>query len=153
MLSPLESYNMPHPIGGRYVGGNMAMYNRAINEGGGLSAADQPKRHNFSRNFLGDRTHSTIDEQMTAGMYPASGLAAPPDGTYGIIEGVVAKAAQERGVLPANLQDVAWAGFKGVPGKPMIRHVNEAIARTSALTGTEQDEVLRRLILEAAPLF
>ena len=58
---PTNAYNMPHPVGGRYASGNMGMYDRAIAQGGGLSAAAQPKRFNFAGNFMG-HPGSTIDD-------------------------------------------------------------------------------------------
>jgi hypothetical protein len=35
----------------------------------------------------------------------------------------------------------------------MIRHVNEAIERTAQLTGQSAEEVVRRWIMEDAPLY
>lgn len=147
---PGASYKMPHPIGGRYVTGNMEMYDKVINQGQGLTAEGHPKRHNFSANFLGDRSRATIDEQMTMGMI---GKAAPPGGTYGILEDIMGQAAKERGVQPANFQDVAWAGFKGSEGKPMIRWVNEMVERTSRVTGKTPQEVLRGFIRGDMPMY
>lgn len=147
---PSAAYEMPHPIGGRYVTGNMAMYDKVLNQGAGLTTAGQPKRFNFSANFLGDRSRATIDEQMSQGM---AGINAPPQGAYGIMEGIVADEAAKRGVEPANFQDVAWAGFKNYEGKPMISEVNEMIERTSRLTGKTPEEVLRGFIRGNMPMY
>tara|TARA_R100000329_G_scaffold126669_1_gene105309 strand:- start:423 stop:1781 length:1359 start_codon:yes stop_codon:yes gene_type:complete len=154
MSPPGAAYEMPFPIGGRYVTGNMAMYDKVINQGKGLSAATTPKRFNFSANFLGDRSRATIDEQMTRGMTAAGPvLNAPPDGAYGIMEAIVGEEAAKRGVQPANFQDVSWAGFKDYEGKPMITEVNEMIERTARLTGKSPDEVLRGFITGNMPMY
>ena len=154
MSPPSAAYEMPYPIGGRYVTGNMAMYDKVINQGKGLTAADTPKRFNFSANFLGDRSRATIDEQMTRGMTSGGKpLNAPPDGAYGIMEAIVAEEAAKRGVQPANFQDVSWAGFKGYEGKPMITEINEMIERTSRLTGQTPEEVLRGFIRGNMPMY
>lgn len=149
---PSAAYEMPYPIGGRYVTGNMAMYDKVINQGKGLSAADTPKRFNFSANFLGDRSRATIDEQMTRGM-TGNKLNAPPSGAYGVMEAIVGEEAAKRGIQPANFQDVSWAGFKGYQGKPMITEVNEMIERTSRLTGASPEEVLRGFITGSMPMY
>jgi len=141
---PDAAYKMPVPIGGRYVTGNMKMFDKVINQGEGLTTAGQPKRFNFSANFLGDTSRATIDEQMTRGMTGGK-LNAPPSNAYGIMENIVADEAAKRGINPANFQDVSWAGFKGIEGKPMIQFVNEAIERTARLTGQTQDEVAKGL--------
>jgi len=47
---------------------------------------------------------------------------------------------------------VSWAGFKNAPGKPMISFVNEAIERTSQLTGLSP-EVVKDLYLKGMPLY
>mgnify|MGYP003352972190 CR=1 FL=1 len=46
------------------------------------------------------------------------------------------------------------AGAKGTKGKPMIQHVNEAIERTSRVTGMTPDEVVERsLVQRTSPLY
>lgn len=170
---PTNAYNMPHPIGGRYVSGNMKIYDKLINEGVGLTPGDYPKRHNFSANFLGDVDRATIDEQMTLGMYDGK-YKAPPNLTYGVIENVVADEAAKRGLSSANMQDVAWAGFKGraeaekrgiepgteeytqilqSQGKPMMQWFNEMIERTARVTGKSQDEVLEGFVRANMPMY
>lgn len=142
MEVPDAAYKMPVPIGGRFVTGNMQMFDRVANKGQALTAADQPKRFNFSSNFLGDRNRATIDEQMTAGMTGGQ-FNAPPQGSYGILEGIVHDEAAKLGIKPANMQDVSWAGYKNIQGKPMIQFVNEAIERTARLTGQTPEQVAR----------
>jgi len=170
---PTNAYNMPHPIGGRYVSGNMKIYDKLINEGVGLTPGDYPKRHNFSANFLGDVDRATIDEQMTLGMYDGK-YKAPPNLTYGVIENVVSDEAAKRGLSPANMQDAAWAGFKGraeaekrgiepgteeytqilqSQGKPMMQWFNEMIERTARVTGKSQDEVLEGFVRANMPMY
>jgi len=140
--TPDAAYKMPVPIGGRFVTGNMAMYDKVLRQNNPLTTAGQPKRHNFSANFLGDRSRATIDEQMTSNMTGGK-FNAPPQGTYGILEAIVGDEAAKRGLQAANMQDVSWAGFKGIEGKPMIQFVNEAIERTARLTGQTPDQVAR----------
>lgn len=149
---PKNAYSMPYPIGGRYASGNMAMYDKVINEGAGLQAAKTPKRFDFSANFLGHRDRATMDEQMMSAFDPK--LKAPPGDSYGVVEGVVHKLAKQQGVEPANFQDVTWAGLKGTTGKPMIQHVNEAIERTSRVTGKAPQDVVRdSLVRRTHPLY
>lgn len=148
---PAASYDFPFPIGGRYASGNMAMFDKLINKGVGLTTAN-PKRFNFSANFLGDTKRSTIDEQMSGLFMP--GMAIPPGDSYGVFEGALGARARERAVDPANYQDVAWAGGKllktpnFVP-KPMIQITNEAIERTARVTGKDPDEVLFEALVRA----
>ena len=148
---PANTYNLPYPIGGRYAAGNISMYDKVINQGKGLSAYDNPKRHNFAGNFMGHRNISTIDEQMSGGFKP--GMAVPPGDSYGILEGTIADLARQNGVQPANFQDVAWAGLKGTNGKPMMQQVNEMIERTSRVTGQTPQEVLKGFITKTKPMY
>lgn len=149
---PTAAYEFPYPIGGRFASGNMAMYDKVINQGAGLQAAKTPKRFDFSANFMGHRDRATIDEQMSGGFRP--GLLVPPGDSYGVFEKVVHDLAKKEGVQPANFQDVAWKGLKGVPGKPMIQHVNEAIERTARVTGKKPEEVVRdSLVRGTHPLY
>ena len=149
---PTGSVNFPHPIGGRYLSGNMAMADKVIMKENPLTATDQPKRFNFAANFMGDRDRATIDEQMSQ-LYE-KGLTSPPGASYGVMENVLGDVGRELGVRPANVQDVAWAGAKGVAGKPMMQHVNEAIERTSRVTGKSPRDVLRDSIIRAkSPLY
>lgn len=149
---PENSYDFPFPIGGRYAGGNMEMYDKVINQGRDFVAGETPKRFNFSANFQGHKNRATIDEQMSGGF--EKGLKAPPGDSYGVMEARVGKIAEENGVPPVEAQDVMWAGLKGTPGKPMIQHVNEAIERTSRITGLTPDEVLRNnLIRKMGPIY
>lgn len=141
---PAASYEYPYPIGGRYASGNMQMFDKVINNGNDLTASGQPKRFNFSSNFMGHRGNATIDEQMS-GLYDPA-LKAPPGDSYGVMQGILNDVAQGIGVQPVNFQDVAWAGAKGVPGNPMINHVNNAIYRTAKVTGQSQEDALRQII-------
>ena len=147
---PANAYNLPYPIGGRFASGNIGMYDKVINQGKGLSAAEQPKRFNFSGNFLGYRDKATMDEQMSS----AWNMLAPPKGTYGVFENVVQDLAKQRGIPAGNFQDVTWAGLKGSTGKPMMQHINEAIERTSRVTGKSPEDVVRdSLVKRTSPLY
>jgi hypothetical protein len=52
-----------------------------------------------------------------------------------------------------NLQGVAWAGYKGSEGYPMIRHVNEMIERTSRVNGRDPKDVLKGYIHRNMPMY
>jgi hypothetical protein len=143
------SYEMPFPIGGRYVTGNMAQYDKMIRNGGGVTPAN-PKRYNFSGAFQGNKTANTIDEQMSS----PYGMTMPPSGSYGHFQSALNSFAKDKGVDPRFYQEVAWAGLKGSEGKPMIEHVNESIERTSRLTGASPEEVVREgLVKRLRPMY
>jgi hypothetical protein len=153
----IPTYDLPFPIGGRYAAGNIAQYDKMLGSGAqGLTVAN-PKRFNFSANFLGDTKRATIDEQMS-GLFDPN-LAQPPGPSYGVFEQVLGDLASKYGVDPANFQDVAWAGakIKKTPKyrpKPMIEIVNEAIERTARLTGQDPDDVVQAAIVKAErPLY
>ena len=148
---PKNAYDLPYPIGGRFASGNMAMYDKVINQGAGLSAKETPKRFDFSANFLGDMNRATIDEQMMTGIYPA--LKAPAGDSYGVAEQVVKDLAAQYGVKPGNFQDVTWKGLKGVRGMPMIEHINQSIERTARITNQTPQEVLDAFIRRRAPMY
>jgi hypothetical protein len=154
---PAAGHEMPFPIGGRYVTGNMEMYNKY--SGGPGFGNDHPKRMNFAGNFMGHRDRATIDEQMMGLFHPGQNIGAPPGDSYGIYEGVVRDLAAKRGIPAQNYQDVAWAGGKTakdpkfVP-RPMIDIVNESIERTHRITGMSKDEIVRRgLVRGEIPLY
>ncbi|MFZ9299158.1 MAG: hypothetical protein ACO24Y_12530 [Hylemonella sp.] len=164
---PDKTWMMSHPIGGRYASGNMRMYDSVLNRGRDLTPEDQPKRYNFSGNFLGDLRGATMDEQMLTGMYNRASL---PTNEYFAAERPVARLAAELGREPAQVQDVAWAGFKKTKplkkpkgetdileindvGKPMIQWMNETIARTQAITGQTKEQVLRGLTRADRPMY
>jgi hypothetical protein len=156
--TPLAAYELPFPIGGGKYGvmPNVAQYESLINKGEGLSPAN-PKRFNFSADFLGDVDRATLDEQMMSAWDPK--LQSPPTNAYGIYEGALSRLARELGVPSAEAQDVMWAGIKlpkdpsYVP-KPMIQIVNEAIERTSRLTGLSPEEVVEEgLVKGRRPLY
>jgi hypothetical protein len=159
---------IPSPVGGRYVSGNMKMANEVASGAKPLTAAGHPKRFNFSRNFKGDTAPSTIDERMTGLQMPTMvntkgktvDLAAPPGDSYFAFEEMLNK----RGGSEA--QDRAWLGHKlmqdlqaGVPrdklekGKPMIEWLNESIHRTSKLTGLSPDEVVQGWAKRTTPAY
>jgi hypothetical protein len=149
---PDKAYDLPFPIGGRYAGGNLEMYDKVINRGRNFVAGETPKRFNFSANFQGHRNRATIDEQMSGGF--EKGLKAPPGDSYGVMEAIVGDIARQNKVPAAEAQDVMWAGLKGTAGKPMIQHVNEAIERTARITGLSPEEVLRKnLIRKMGPMY
>lgn len=146
-----ETHQMPFPIGGRYVGGNMEMFEKNI---GNELTTDNPKRFNFQNNFPGHK-QPTIDEQMSKGFDPKLNM---PE-WYGPYEEAINHLAAEYKVDPRYFQEVGWAGLKsmtpeGYKGKPMIGHVNEAIERTSRITGVPPAEVVRRgLVRGEMPIY
>jgi len=150
VAQPSSAVDFPHPIGGRFASGNMSLYDKLINQGQGLTVQN-PKRHNFSANFLGYRDRPTIDEQMSQ-LYQG-GLLAPYPNTYGLAEGVLNDVAASKGIMPVNLQDIAWIGAKGATGKPMIQNINEAVERTSRITGLMPDEVMKKMLAGEIPTY
>lgn len=150
---PERGYEIPSPIGGRYLKGNMEQANKYAAEGLGEFTVQNPKRHNFQFNFLGHRNKATIDEQMSNLIDPKlKGM--PPSGNYGSYEKAVHTLAAEYGVDPRYFQEVAWAGGKAMKDKgykphPMIQTVNDSIERTSRLTGLSPAEVVRRGIVRS----
>lgn len=155
---PLASHQLPYPIGGGKYGviPNVAQYDRIINQGSGLSALN-PKRFNFSGNFLGHTDRATLDEQMVSGIWDPK-MRMPPANTYGVYEGALASLADELGVPPAEAQDVMWAGIKlpkeaAYKPAPMISIVNAAIERTSRLTGLSPEEVVEGMVKANRPLY
>lgn len=153
---PTATYLVPHPIGGQYAGRNLEQFNRFISDNNPLTAKGNPKRFNFAGDFLGHLNKTTIDEQMS-GLFQDlldRKLGAPPTVGYGAYEQVINDLSKKHGIVPANFQEVAWAGKKNVGGKPMISHINDAIERTSRLTGASPDEVLREGIIHSTmPVF
>ena len=96
-------------------------------------------------------SRATIDEQM---MTVFGGASAPPGDSYGVIERILGDEAAKRGVQPGNFQDQSWAGIKGIEGKPMIQFVNEAIERTSRVTGKTPAQVVKDSLINAkSPLY
>ena len=81
------------------------------------------------------------------------GLLAPYPNTYGIAEAVLNDVAASKGIMPTNLQDVGWIGAKGVTGKPMIQNINEAVERTSRITGLMPDEVIKKILAGDIPTY
>lgn len=150
----LGSPHIPYPIGAGEFGakGNVLMYDKVINQGQGLTPFGQPKRFNFSANFMGDRSRATIDKQMMTLF--GKNVDSPPGDSYGVLERILGEEAANRGVMPANFQDVGWAGAKGIEGKPMIQFVNESIERTARVTGKTPEEVVRDSLINAnSPLY
>ena len=149
---PEKAYDLPSPIGGRYASGNIAMYDRLLGENGaGLTTAN-PKRFNFSSNFLGDIDRATIDEQMSGLFQP--GMMIPPGDSYGVYEKALGDLASKYGVAPAEFQDVSWAGGKlaktpNYRPQPMIQTINEAIERTARVTGLSPEEVVAEGLVAA----
>lgn len=146
---PTAAFELPFPVGGRFVSGNMEQANKYRQMGS--IPIDNPKRHNFASNFMGYRDRPTIDEQMMGLFAPGKG--APEPGTYGVYEAALNKLAAQEGVNPVNFQDVAWAGAKNYQGKPMMQEINEMIYRTSRVTGQSPEEVLRGFIRGNKPMY
>jgi len=157
---PANSYEYPFPIGGRYAGGNMKQFDKMVMKDQGVTP-ENPKRYNFSRNFLGDTKGATIDEQMSGLFDPK--MTVPPPGTYGHFENALSTIARERGVDPRFFQEVGWAGAKdmkeqargkaGYNATPMITNINESIERTSRLTGLSPAEVVKRMVRGEIPMY
>lgn len=153
---PTGTPEIPYPVRGGTYGmmPNVEMHQRIFDAGGHPALGlGNPKRYDFSGNFMGHTGPITIDEQMVKGMIPKYG-AEPPSNTYGLIENVVGREAKRQGVPGSSYQGVTWAGFKDEPGKPMIAHINDAIERTHRLTGMPRDEIVRRALIRGEiPLY
>jgi hypothetical protein len=149
---PEKGYEVPYPVGGRFLGGNLEQYNKYVREG---ITPETSKRWNFRWNFLGQKG-PTIDEQMMR-LFDPKGPKMPE--FYGPYQNALEQLAAKHGVDPRYFQEVAWAGLKSMGGgyergKPMIQIVNEAIERTSRITGVAPAEVVKRaLIYGQMPLY
>ena len=155
MPYPAAAHEMPVPVGGRRMIGNTDMHKKVFDEGGFSSlGAGNPKRHNFSQNYTGNRNVATMDEQMVSGMTPD--ITAPGD-KFGLYEKVLREEAAKLKppVDPREYQEVGWAGFKNMKdpsytqAEPFIQTVNKSIERTHRLTGMPRDEIVRRGIIKS----
>ena len=127
------------------------MYKKFANKG--IDTAD-PKRFNFQNNFLGVKSSATVDKQMSQLFDPK--LQMPQGDSYGAYEEVIINLAKKYKVDPREFQEVAWAGAKKAregaryPGsRPMIEEVNQAIERTSRVTGLTPKQVLTEGIIKS----
>ncbi len=162
--TPGNAYDMPSPVGGRFISGNMEQHRRIFNDNEGVIDLNNPKRHNFKFNFLGHRDLGTIDEQMMGLILDKKG-GIPPKEFYGIYERPIHELADKRGIDPREFQEVAWGGGRLMGGnnmskaerfvsRPMIQVTNEAIERIHRLTGMDRDEIVKRgLINGEIPLY
>jgi len=151
---PKGGWELPVPVSGQYMMSNVDDYMRMRNAGGYMGLGEnQPKMHNFARSFVGDLDRAVMDDQMAKGMLGHMDAVDPTfaqnarKGAFGLVERPLHAEAAAAGVRPGAYQDVAWAGFKNTPGKPMISHINDAIERTHRLTGMPKDEIVRRGII------
>ena len=146
---PSKGYDIPYPIGGDKLQSNINQSQKLF-ETGSIDPVLNPKRYNFSSNFLGHSDRPTIDDQMMR-LFDPKGTGAPK--YFGINEQAVNDLAAKRGVLPVNYQEVAWAGGKGYEGQPMMEEINQMLGRTSMITGEPQKDVLKRFINRQGPMF
>jgi hypothetical protein len=160
---PTVANQHPHPIGGRFIQGNVDMHQQMLDAGGNAFLNEEyPKRHNFSQNFTGNQGVGTIDEQMMAAFtgHWKKPLTMPAPGHYGLYEQVLRDEAAKAGMTPQEYQAITWSGLKNMStpkytsGKPMIEHVNDSIERTARLTGLSREEVLKQGIIRSKiPLY
>jgi len=146
---PENTFDYPYPIGGRFLGNNAKAASK-IEAEGGINPKTNPKRFNFSTNFQGAEDRATMDEQMMTIGYKQQ---VPTPNTYGAVEEVAVELADKKGVTPMKFQEVVWHGGTGKEGKPMIQFVNEAIERTSAVTGLPPKDVVRMMVRGSIPIF
>ena len=147
---PEAANQYPYPIGGRFLSTNVKQAQKLRNQGGLIDPKTNPKRFNFSTNFLGAGDRATMDEQMSR---IAFGGNVPVPGTYGLSEKPVHKLADKFGTEPREAQGVMWHGGTGKIGKPMIQFVNEAIERTSRITGLSPKDVVKGMVKGSIPIF
>lgn len=155
--APTAQPDMPYPVGGRFMSGNMEMANKQA--GQPFDPAKNPKRHNFEANFEG-HPDPTIDEvMMTQGFADPKGA---PE-YYGPYERVVGELAEKHGVPGDEFQDKAWQGLKriaemkrgdvpSIPG-PMIQIINDSIERTARLIGKSPEYVARKMLVHRKPMY
>ena len=105
---------------------------------------------NFSTNFQGASDRATMDEVMSTVGY---NMQVPVSGTYGLAEKPVHMLADKFGTDPRKMQEVIWHGGKGKEGKPMIQFVNEAVERTSSLTGMKPKDVVKGMVRGNIPIY
>lgn len=146
---PSATHQYPFPIGGRFLGTN-AFQAEKLAKQGTIDSQMNPKRFNFKTNFEGADDRATMDEQMMTIGY---GMKAPSPGTYGNAEEPIFELADKAGTTPMNFQEVTWHGGSGKVGKPMIQFVNEAIERTSAVTGMKPADVVKGMVRGSIPIF
>lgn len=153
---PRASWDTPPAVGGQYTMGGVENYQK-MRQGGGYQAigADQPKMHDFGQNIMGNLNPATLDKQMSVGMTttPHFKKALTEPQWYGLQEQVLGEEAAKLGLKPGNLQDVAWAGFKGEPGMPLIEHYNQAIERKHRLTGMPRRQIAEGFIRGTIPMY
>jgi hypothetical protein len=155
---PTAAYDLPFPVGSRYVASNMKQYRKMLMEGSGITTAN-PKRYNFSNDFLGHYSPGSgldgppIDERISRLFDPE--MRAPPPGAYGHFQSALIDLAKQHGVHPQYFRDLVWAGAEpGHSAKSMMQIINEAIERTHRITGMARDEIVRRGLVRAEiPLF
>ena len=158
---PEKSWQVPYPIGGRYLPLNLQNYNRTLHDQGGvIDMIRNPKPFDFDTAFLGNVNAAVMDEQMTKGGWPAwlvKERGWPSIGNqppyYGPFTSATRDVARGQGVDPRGFQDVGWAGFKDYAGKPMVQEVNEAMERTSRITGQKPSTVYDRFMGKETPLY
>jgi len=146
---PEKAFDFPYPIGGRFLGTNAAQA-RKVEAAGEINPRTNPKRFNFSTNFQGAADRATMDEQMMTMGY---GMNVPTPNTYGAVEEVAMELADKNRTTPMGFQEVAWHGGSGKIGKPMIQFVNEAIERTSSVTGMKPQDVVKGMVRGSIPIF
>lgn len=146
---PKASNQYPYPVGGRFLANNAKQVEKLRAQGGNIDPITNPKRFNFSTNFLGAADRATMDEQMTKLVVSEKSV---PD-FYGSAEKPVHRLAEKYGTDPRNVQEVIWHGGTGKKGKPMIQFVNEAIERTSKITGMTPKEVVKGMVRGSIPIF
>jgi hypothetical protein len=173
---PEKSYDIPSPLGGPYTKSNLDEYAKTfVGPDAPMktkSAVDNPKRYDFEHDFLGYR-NPVVDKQMSQLFNPK--YEQPTN--YGAFGRRLVELAERYGVDPRYFQEVAWGGAKnmktrtndlrdpsilwnsrdyggGFKPKPMMQIINEAIERTSRLTGRSPEDVLVESIIKSnKPLY
>jgi hypothetical protein len=151
---PTSITEVPYPIiAGKYgLKSNADRFNKMEFGGEPLSPITDPKRFDFNLALLG-HNRPVIDKQMSE-LFEAIKRESPEN--YAAAEEVVRNFLLGKG--ESNLssgQGILWFGVKRPEeAKPLIQIVNEAIERTSRITGLSPREVVRRhLIRKEGPLY
>jgi len=147
---PTRGYQVPYPAATKFGTSNLKQYRKLLIEGTGITPAN-PKIYNYSNDILGGNG-GVIDRHVSRLFDPK--MTAPPPGTYGNFESVLAKLAAEHGVDLSFFKDMVWAGARKHPTDPVMAEINASIERTHRVTGMPREEIVRRGLVRAEiPMF
>jgi hypothetical protein len=154
-----ESKRMPTFVGGGKIGGasNMQAANKYSVRGEPIDPKGNPKRFDFRARFLGKtKTYNVIDDQVMQGFKPG-GPGSPE--WYGMNTMEIDRLSDIANRMPEEAQENIWYGLKSekdpsiTSQQPMMQDVNEAIERTSRITGYTPDQVAKLIRARKIPIY